>query len=298
MNKPTLSICIPNYNRPEMLAKNLEAIASEYQKGVEIVVVDDCSPNPVDEVIQDFKDKHPKIDLKFFKNKPNLGFDRNVLKVIRVASGKYCWLLSNDDKILPGSVKKLFETIKKYPKVSLISVNYQRFDHVAQKITAKKMVEGVKSQLFKDADEFFFLPTPQGYFKFLGTNTLTMSTDIFRRKWWLESARKVKPFIKHNFIHVFVLGGLIQTHPQIYYVSNPQVEYLSNNHRTWPNDIWKDYNSVLLDYFISVGFNPREVENIRKAQRVYESREQLTKNKLLAGSYKVLLLASKWLKKF
>lgn len=281
--RPILSICIPNYNRPAMLVANLEALSKQFLPELtEVVIVDDCSPQSVDSDIKRFQKKHPRMNLKYYRNKTNLGFDRNVLKVISAATGKYCWLLSNDDQVLSGSLKKVVNLITKHPDASLINVNYRRFDYIAKTITAKAMVEGVRSQIFTDPNAFFFWPIPKGYFKYLGINTLTMSTDIFRREWWIDAIKHTNRFLGHNFIHEFVIAKMIKSHPKIIYVSQPQVEYLANNNRLWPNKIWQDYNNVFLGYLIEIGYDQKKVHSMSRRLKEYEFRESLTKNPLTA----------------
>ncbi|MBT4551840.1 glycosyltransferase family 2 protein, partial [bacterium] len=160
MLKPLLSICIPNYNRAQFLAKNLNSIAKQNQPGIEIVVCDDRSPEDIKSVIEKFKIKYPKVNLKYKQNKINLGFDKNVLKTVSLANGEYCWLLSNDDKILPESINKIIKTIKKHPHLALILINYQRYDHLLKKITSKKMISLKKDHSFNSASNFFFQKTP------------------------------------------------------------------------------------------------------------------------------------------
>ena len=57
--KPFFSIIIPTYNRPQILAGCLEAIALlEYPRDrFEVIVVDDGSENPLDSIVEPFKDK-------------------------------------------------------------------------------------------------------------------------------------------------------------------------------------------------------------------------------------------------
>jgi hypothetical protein len=71
----------------------------------------------------------------------------------------------------------------------------------------------------------------------------------------------------------------------VYFISKPQIQYLSNNHRVWPNDIWKDYNSVLLNYLLKIGYSKANINLMRKQQSEYEKREAMSKSKIISGLY-------------
>ena len=199
------------------------------------------------------------------------------------------WLISDDDIPRNDSLKEVFEIIKNYPDTSLIHLNYSRFDNLLKKVTAEKMVGDIyKDIYFTDPSEFLFKPVNKGYFKFLGTNVITMSTDVVNRKKWLEASKGLEKFVGHNFIHSFIIFNMIEKYPKIYYVSEPIVRYLSNNHRVWPNDIWKDYNSVLLGYLEGIGYPGDKIAKMRESQKEYERKEAVIKNTYLSYLYQLL----------
>jgi abequosyltransferase len=275
MKSPILSICIPNYGRPEFLAKNIEAIAKQNSSQIEIVITDDASPDNIKKIIVDFKKKYPKVNIRFKKHSTNQGFDKNVLSVIRFARGKYCWLLSNDDQILPKAISKITKVITQNPDVSLVVVNYQRFDEIIKKITAKKMISLKKDRIFKNASDFFFYKTPRSYFKILGLNTLTMSVDVFNRRRWLKAAQSSNQYMGYNFIHFFILASIIDANPFIYLLSSPYLRYTSNNHRVWSNPIWHDIRHFFLDHLLNLSYNKDQVLALRKTLRKDEFNEKL-----------------------
>ena len=121
----------------------------------------------------------------------------------------------------------------------------------------------------------------------MGTNIITMSTDIVNRKLWLKSAQQAKKHIGHNFIHCFVIAKMIKANPNIVYLGKPQLRYRSKNERVWPNDIWKDYNKVFINYLISLGYNKEKALSARRAQKTFEKREAATKHPLLKYVYQV-----------
>jgi len=275
LRMPLLSICIPNYNRAAFLSKNIDAIGRQANQDVEVVISDNASEDDVERVVNEFRNKYSQVRIIYHRNRTNIGFDRNVIKVVSLATGKYCWLLSNDDSILPGSIIKILALVRKPNKFAFILVNYRRFDNLLKRVTARQMINLNKDLLFDNVDSFYFKRTQSSYFKILGINVLTMSCDIFNRRFWLQSISRTKRFIGHNFIHVFTILDLIRQHPTILFIAQPQAEYVSNNHRTWANFIWRDYRKVLLGYLAEIGYHPGQLKDLRSNIKQDEFNERL-----------------------
>lgn len=280
MTRKILSICIPTHNRSDFLKLNLEKIAKiAPPNDMEIVVADDFSPDNTRQVVEEFKKKHKKFSVSYKRFTKRVYFDKMVLSIVEMAKGEFCWLLGDDDLPEKESINNILKVIKNHPQVSLIHLNYSRFDNILKKVTAARMVGDFnRDKVYKNLSDFYFLPLKKGYFDFLGTNVITMSTDVVNRKKWLEAAKKIKKFVGHNFIHCFAIGTMIHKHSYIYYLATPQVQYLANNHRVWPNNIWQDYNHVLLGYLKKIGYPGQEIEQMQKVQSKFEKSESLTKN--------------------
>ena len=101
-----LSICIPTCNRAEYLPVMLDSIFKQAVfDGVEVVVSDNNSYDDTARVVKEYQALYK--NLFYYKNDINVGFDRNVLNCISRAKGKYCWILGDDDALLPGSTHGL-----------------------------------------------------------------------------------------------------------------------------------------------------------------------------------------------
>ena len=112
------SICIPTFNREQHLNNCLNSIllASKNVKDFEfeVCVSDNNSNYNIEDIIQKYKSS---INIKFNKNKKNLGFSLNAIKSVNMASGKFAWLIGNDDLILPHTLLKIKNLIFKNPEV-------------------------------------------------------------------------------------------------------------------------------------------------------------------------------------
>jgi abequosyltransferase len=284
-----LSVCIPTNNRASFLKKNLDTLSKIIETDMEIVIGDDCSNDNTEEVVREFIKSHPKLEIKYFRSKERIFFDKNALRIVEAASGKFCWMLGDDDLPKLGSIKKIKSIVAKYPDLSLIYLNYSRFDNLLKKITAERMVNDItKDILFNDGQDFYFSKTPKSYFKFLGTNTITLCTDVINRRKWLYEAKSIRKYIGHNFIHSFIIGKMINCPKSVYFVSEPLVQYLANNTRVWPNNVWKDYNNVLLGYLQKNGYKKEKIEQMIKSNKENEQKEAFMKSKVLGSIYLIL----------
>lgn len=84
-----LSICIPTYNRAEYLRKTLDSIVNQegFVEHCEIVISDNGSSDNTAEVVEEFVSLYSNI--RYHQNETNIGPDRNFLKVMDFALGKY-----------------------------------------------------------------------------------------------------------------------------------------------------------------------------------------------------------------
>jgi hypothetical protein len=93
MADPTVSFVVPCYNLAHLLPECVNSILSQTYADLEVLIMDDCSPDNTAEVARSFQD--PRV--KHIRNDPNLGHLRNYNKGIRLTRGKYVWLISADD---------------------------------------------------------------------------------------------------------------------------------------------------------------------------------------------------------
>lgn len=110
--KPLLSICITSYKRVRELKRCLESIDSKAVDSIEIIVSEDCSPQKelIREVVSQYK-RCSLYSIIFNTNEHNLGYDRNLIKLVSLASGEYIMFLSDDDCLFAGSLDVLLDIL-------------------------------------------------------------------------------------------------------------------------------------------------------------------------------------------
>ena len=130
-HRPLLSFCMPTYNRAPLLEHALGALLSqilpEAALDIEVVVVDNASPDSTSKVIEQAGLRWPHISLRSVRNLENIGPDRNFLKAVDLAQGEFVFLISDDDLLLPGAVSKLLELMHQHSDFDGFSLNARTF---------------------------------------------------------------------------------------------------------------------------------------------------------------------------
>jgi abequosyltransferase len=215
-----LSICIPTYNRAGFLPATLQSILSQYQDDVQIVICDNGSCDQTDGVVKEFQKRY--LHIEYFRFEKNVGPDRCFLKTVELASGKYCWLLGDDDILEPGALGLILDKIKAYPDLCGLTVHRNAYNATLQsRFQEPDLVGGRQDILFEDAklclERLFLL------FGFL-------SAQIVKREEWLSVTHEedVTPYFT-AYVLIYVIGRMIQKRPRWLYVSTPCVGWRSGN---------------------------------------------------------------------
>lgn len=123
---PKLSICIPTYNRVNLLeAAILRLIDQVTSLGcdgvVEILIGDNASTDSTEIVVRRLISSYPYIS--YIKNKINIGCERNWLNLSKLVKGDFFLVLADDDYIQQGALQKIIENLDKH-EISLVYINY------------------------------------------------------------------------------------------------------------------------------------------------------------------------------
>jgi glycosyltransferase involved in cell wall biosynthesis len=103
-----LTIAIPTYNRSKYLDVSLSRITEQINglsEKIELIVSDNCSSDNTEEVVTKYIERG--LDVRYIRNKENLGMDGNFVQCFRMAQSKYVWVLGDDDYLLPNSLDRI-----------------------------------------------------------------------------------------------------------------------------------------------------------------------------------------------
>ena len=126
MSKPSLSFVLPAW-KSRYLQPAIASIAGQTCPDWELIVIDDCSPEPLGEIVSAFKDSR----IRYVRNEKNLG-GRNLVRqwnhCISFAKGDYIVLAADDDIYKPGFCEEILRLARKYPHADLIHSSVEQID--------------------------------------------------------------------------------------------------------------------------------------------------------------------------
>lgn len=98
-----VSIITPSYNTAKFIGKTIESVQNQTYQKWEMIIVDDCSTDNTDEVIDGYlSDKR----IKYIKNEKNSGAAVSRNRALREAKGKWIAFLDSDDLWMPEKLEK------------------------------------------------------------------------------------------------------------------------------------------------------------------------------------------------
>ena len=122
MELPLVSIITINYDHPEVTCALLASLRKITYPAIEIIVVDNASPNDDPSVIKQNFD-----EIQFIQSKENLGFAGGNNLGIRNAHGKYILLLNNDTEVDAGFLEPMVAKFESNARIGAISPKIKFF---------------------------------------------------------------------------------------------------------------------------------------------------------------------------
>ena len=104
-SKVKVSVIVPVYNTEKWLSECLESVLSQTLTDIEVIAVDDCSPDGSKAVMEGFAARDPRMRCIFLDENMGQGNARNI--GIEEAKGEYIYLLDSDDMIKPDALERL-----------------------------------------------------------------------------------------------------------------------------------------------------------------------------------------------
>lgn len=149
MKKPFISITVPAY-KAQYLAECIESILAQTYSNFELVIVNDASPQNLDEIVGKYHDDR----IRYFKNEKNCGALHvvdNWNKCLAYAKGDYVICMGDDDKLKPCCLEEYAKLINKYPNFNVYHALTEMIDENSNFMymqEARPEREGVYSMMY------------------------------------------------------------------------------------------------------------------------------------------------------
>ena len=100
---PLVSIVLPTYRRAHLLPHAIRSVLGQTHRDLELIVVDDNSPDETPGVVRSFDDPR----LRYMRNDPNLKLPRSLNRGFALARGEYLTWTSDDNLFAPTAIEHM-----------------------------------------------------------------------------------------------------------------------------------------------------------------------------------------------
>lgn len=107
---PTVSFVVPVYRVEAYLDRCLDSILTDADDGVEVIAVNDASPDRCGDMLAAYARRDPRLRVVHLPTNGGLGNARNV--GLSHATGEYVWFVDSDDWLAEGSVAAVRERLR------------------------------------------------------------------------------------------------------------------------------------------------------------------------------------------
>lgn len=98
-----VSVIMPSYNTALYIKETIQSVLNQTYKNWELFIVDDCSTDDTDHVVQQFLDDKR---IHYLKNEVNSGAAISRNRALREAKGRWIAFLDSDDLWMPDKLEK------------------------------------------------------------------------------------------------------------------------------------------------------------------------------------------------
>ncbi|MEW2296008.1 bifunctional glycosyltransferase family 2 protein/CDP-glycerol:glycerophosphate glycerophosphotransferase [Streptomyces sp. NPDC006743] len=157
---PRFSVIVPVYRVQAYLHECLESVLTQSFMDLELVAVDDCSPDACGEIIDEFAARDPRVRAVHLSENRGLGAARNA--GMAQASGEYLLFLDSDDTLTPDALWAIAARLKETGDPDLLVYGFARTDW-----TGRAVRDDVTGPLRQDGPAPFRLADRPGLLRVL-----------------------------------------------------------------------------------------------------------------------------------
>jgi len=106
--QPLVSIVLPTYKRAHLLALAIRSVLEQTYTNLELIIVDDNSPDDTAAVVQSFDDAR----IRYVKNDPNLKLPRALNRGFSLSRGDFLTWTSDDNLYADNAIEKMVEALQ------------------------------------------------------------------------------------------------------------------------------------------------------------------------------------------
>jgi O-antigen/teichoic acid export membrane protein/glycosyltransferase involved in cell wall biosynthesis len=197
-----VTIAIPTFNRPQLLARALECAVSQDYSRLEILISDNASFDPE---TSSLVSRYMSVDrrIKYWRQDTNRGVMWNLFFLLRQAHGEYFMWLADDDAISKAYVSALTGVLESDPTAACAFCPYRQITssgvvrHRRRGFMSRSIFRRIFFYVFRPDDGFFY-----------GLHRTELLRGIRLRDWWWPN-REIISYWAYPYLLEVVLAGRV-----------------------------------------------------------------------------------------
>jgi hypothetical protein len=127
--EPVMSVCVPAFERPELLRRLIESFLTQEGVVAELCISDDSRSDRVQSVVADCVSSQ----IRYVRTPQRLGFGRNLRHAISMAHGDFIVVLGDDDMLVgPEALSGYVDAARRHPDAGFLYPNLLQVDENAR----------------------------------------------------------------------------------------------------------------------------------------------------------------------
>ncbi|MDZ4801535.1 MAG: glycosyltransferase family 2 protein [Bryobacteraceae bacterium] len=121
-----ISICIPTRNRAAFLGRCLDHLLTFSKLDFEVIIGDNASTDDTKATVERYANRFSRFT--YHRHEQDIGFARNMDTLLRMACGRYLYILSDDDMVFENALVTMSNILDGNPAVASITGRYQSLE--------------------------------------------------------------------------------------------------------------------------------------------------------------------------
>lgn len=120
-----VSIILPTYNGEKYIKSSIQSILEQSYPDWELIVIDDCSTDSTNTIVQKFVNRDKRI--KLYRNSENLRLPASLNIGFKKSQGDYLTWTSDDNLYKPYAIERLLKALQKSNQIGLV---FSRMEYI------------------------------------------------------------------------------------------------------------------------------------------------------------------------
>jgi glycosyltransferase involved in cell wall biosynthesis len=121
---PKISVCIPTFNRFQLLPFAIESVLNQSEQDFELIICDDGSSDRTPEIVSKYTDNR----IKYIRHPQNIGKSNNMRSGFDAASGEYLIKFDDDDRLTSDFLYKTATILDLDPSLDFVGTDHWLID--------------------------------------------------------------------------------------------------------------------------------------------------------------------------